>query len=216
MCRDKTGSRFFPSTGTAFALTWINSGVQPAWRGLSLRCRWATWVQRRCPRPPARGTWPSVGPGEGSWGPSYRLEAPSTAAVPSGRGSRALPQGLPRTWRRTSQEGRETAAEPTAYTSTLARHPPKRRASPQGALGGLCGREILPGTARAGGEGAPRPGSLPLLPPRTLAVPTPTSVTGQSGVVAEPPGVVLWTGASSPSVSKRSARHGNLSEGSAR
>lgn len=26
MWPDKTGSGFFPSTGTAFALTWINSG----------------------------------------------------------------------------------------------------------------------------------------------------------------------------------------------
>lgn len=42
---------------------------------------------------------------------------PPRPQPPVGPGSRALPQGLPRTRRRTSQEGRETAAEPTAHTS---------------------------------------------------------------------------------------------------
>ena len=111
-----------------------------------------------------------------------------------GSGSRALPQGLPRIWRRTSREGRETAAEPTAHTSPSP--PSEAPRISQGPLGGLRGRAILPGIVRASGEGTPPPGgSRPLLPPRTLAVPAPTSVTRPSGVGSEPPGVVLWTGA---------------------
>lgn len=50
-------------------------------------------MQRRCPRPPARGTWLSLGSDEGSWGPSYRPEAPSAAAAPSGSGFQSPPAG---------------------------------------------------------------------------------------------------------------------------
>ena len=143
-------------------------------------------MQRCRPRPLLRGTRPSLESGEGSWGPSYWPEAPSPAAAPRGSGFRSPPPGAAAN-RAEGAPGRDAKPSPSPRRAPH-RSPPEAPHILPEARGGLSGPAILPGTVRAGGEGAPRTRSRPPPPPRTLSAPMPTSVTGPSGLCAEPRG----------------------------
>lgn len=136
------------------------------------------------PQTPLRGTRPSLESGEDSWGPSYWPEAPSPANAPRGSGFRSPAPGAAAN-RAEGAPGRDSKPSPRPRRAPH-RSPPEALHTLPEARGGLSGPVILPGTVRAGGEGAPRTRSRP--PPRTLSALMPTSVTGPSGLCAEPRG----------------------------
>lgn len=149
VARIKLVPRFFPSTGTAFALTWIN------YAQLSPRAEGQAGCRDAVLGPPARGTWLSLGSDEGSWDPPTGPRRPPRPQPPVGLGSQSPPAGAAAN--RGGPPRRDAKQPPSLPRTPHPLHPPKRRASPVGPLGGPRGRAILPRIGRASGEGAPPP-----------------------------------------------------------